>query len=111
MTLATFFASPLARFGALAAVAAPLVACVTDADRCLPGFVYAPQYDACLSLGGDDAGDDAASEAGAEPSDAGAGGATDGGLGASCNSDGDCTGAASFCLKDPTAASTAPGMC
>jgi hypothetical protein len=32
----------------LAAIAASLVARVTGANRCLPGFEYAPQYDACL---------------------------------------------------------------
>ena len=47
---------------ALCVITWALVACITDSNRCLPGFAYAPQYDACLELpdaadGGDDAGD------------------------------------------------------
>jgi hypothetical protein len=109
MTFASLFASPLARLGAFAASAATLVACVTDSNRCVPGYVYAPQYDGCLAIG-DDAGDAAAPD-GAGPTDGGGGGGGDGGLGDSCHADSDCTGQASYCLKDPTAAPTDPGIC
>ena len=42
---------------AMVALGAPLTACVTESNRCLPGYVYAPQYDACLLIadGGGDA--------------------------------------------------------
>jgi hypothetical protein len=95
---------------ALAALGAPLTACVTDSNRCLPGYTYAPQYDACLQIA--DASPDAAiaREAGTATTD---GGAAEGGsgLGDPCNGGADCTGKASYCLKDPTAAPTDPGIC
>lgn len=95
------------------AIAAPLTACVTDANKCVPGYVYDPAYDACLqqvapSDGGASSGDaGAASEGGG--GDAASSG--EGGLGASCNADSDCPSPATFCLKDPTAAPTDPGIC
>ncbi len=95
---------------ALAALGAPLTACVTDSNRCLPGYAYAPQYDACLQIA--DASPDAAiaRESGTATTDGGAalGGS---GLGDPCNGSADCTGKASYCLKDPTAAPTDPGIC
>jgi hypothetical protein len=97
---------------AMVALGAPLAACVTDSNRCLPGFVYAPQYDACLQIA--DAGPEGgvATDAGAAAPD-GAPAADDGGagLGNACNGNGDCAGQASYCLKDPTAAPTDPGIC
>jgi hypothetical protein len=118
MTNAVSAVSPPRRTGALLALAACHVACVTNANLCLPGYVFSSQYDACLAVGGDadeDAGaDDAATEAAPAAdggaSDAGAA-ASDAGLGSSCNTSGDCSGQASYCLKDPTAAPTAPGIC
>jgi hypothetical protein len=98
----------------LAAIAAPhLVACVTDANRCVAGLRYAPEYDACLPAsspaadGGaapavTDAAPDAASPDGAAAASA---------LGAACSASSDCAGRASYCLKDPTAAPTDPGIC
>jgi hypothetical protein len=104
--------------GALLALAACHVACVTNSNLCLPGYVYSSQYDACLAIGGDaeaDAGaDDAATEAATATdggmSDAGSA-AGDAGLGSSCNTSSDCSGQASYCLKDPTASPSAPGIC
>jgi hypothetical protein len=115
MDIAAPFTSRPARLGALVALAAPLVACVTDANRCLPGFTYAPSYDACLedAVPGD-GGSEASPEAATLASDAGAvdsPSSGDSGLGNSCNSNADCGGAASFCLKDPTASPTDPGIC
>ncbi len=97
----------------MVALGAPLTACVTDSNRCFPGYVYAPQYDACLQVA-DAAGDGAvATDAGAAadgaPAEGGEGGAA--GLGNSCNGNSDCPGQASYCLKDPTAAPTDPGIC
>jgi|HubBroStandDraft_2_1064218.scaffolds.fasta_scaffold305591_1 hypothetical protein len=99
-----------------------LTACVTDSNRCLPGFEFAPQYDACLAKdGGDesaanDAGSPAAEAAPSEaaspedaPSEGGEAGAGTG-LGNACNASTDCTGSASYCLKSPTAP-TDPGVC
>ena len=122
MDIAAAFASRLARVGALTALVVPLVACVTDTNRCPPGLTYDPQYDACLEPpGSGDAQVEAASTTDAAPAppdggdaspDAAASGdAGDTGLGNSCNADSDCTGQASFCLKDPTAAPTDPGIC
>jgi hypothetical protein len=102
----------LAEVVLLAAATAFLAACVTDSNRCPPGFVYAAKYDACLQEATPDDGG-AAGEASA-PSDAGAGdgsSAGEGGLGASCHADSDCPSSASYCLKDPTAAPTDPGIC
>lgn len=97
---------------AMVAFGAPLAACVTDSNRCLPGFVYAPQYDACLQLV--DAGPDGAvapDGGAAAPDGAPAAGEGGAGLGNACNGSGDCAGQASYCLKDPTAAPTDPGIC
>jgi hypothetical protein len=99
---------------AMVTLGAPLAACVTESNRCLPGYVYAPQYDACLQAadgGGDaavvpDAGAMASAEGGATTSAEGGAG-----LGASCGGNADCSGKASYCLKDPTAAPTDPGIC
>jgi hypothetical protein len=95
---------------AMVALGAPVTACVTESNRCLPGYVYAPQYDACLQIA--DAGADAAiaTDAGSPAPD---GALADGsaGLGASCTASSDCSGKASYCLKDPTAAPTDPGIC
>jgi hypothetical protein len=104
----------------LVAIASPsLAACVTESNRCTPGFKYAPQYDACLQEGVDADGgiasdgadtvnaNDALADA-APVTDAGGG---DSGLGNACNASSDCTGRASFCLKDPTADPTDPGIC
>jgi hypothetical protein len=113
-------ASPtLRRHAAFLALATCQFACVTNSNLCLPGYVYSSQYDACLLVGGDadDGGDDAAPEATTDAvgaADAGASDASaagDSGLGSSCNSSTDCTGQASYCLKDPTAAASAPGIC
>jgi hypothetical protein len=103
---------------AMVALGAPLAACVTDSNRCLPGFVYAPQYDACVPIAdagpvgvapdaGGTAPDGGASSGDGAPS-SGDGGV---GLGNSCDGNGDCAGRASYCLKDPTAAPTDPGIC
>ena len=99
-----------ATIAAVVALGAPLTACVTDSNRCFPGFVYAPQYDACLQIaeGGPEGG--SAPDAGA-PSPDGAAAEGGAGLGTSCNGSGDCAGQASYCLKDPTAAPTDPGIC
>jgi hypothetical protein len=101
-----------ATIAAMVALGAPLTACVTDSNRCLPGFVYAPQYDACLQTldAGPESGvaADARAPSDGAPLATGDGGA---GLGASCSGDSDCTGRASYCLKDPTAAPTDPGVC
>jgi hypothetical protein len=102
---------------ALVAIAAGQAACVTSANLCLPGYVYSSQYDACLLVGGDADDGDAAPDA--APVDDGmsyaaasdAANAGDGGLGSACNTSSDCPGQASYCLKDPTAAATAPGIC
>ena len=102
-----------ARFALLAAIAATLTACVTDANKCVPGYVYDPAYDACLAQSAPDDGGATSGDAGA-PSEGGGGDAAPsdaGGLGASCNSDSDCPSPATFCLKDPTAAPTDPGIC
>jgi len=123
MTNAVSTVSSPRRTGALLALAACHVACVTNSNLCLPGYLYSSQYDACLAIGGDaddEAGaDEAATEAapatdsGTSDGDISDGGsaAGDGGLGSSCNTSGDCSGQASYCLKDPTAAPTAPGIC
>ncbi len=116
MELAATPTSRLARLAALVALATPLAACVTDANKCLPGFTYAPVYDACLeNVTPGDGGSEGSTEAAPpSPEAAPAGDAAstvDSGLGNSCNADGDCTGSASFCLKDPTAAPTDPGIC
>jgi hypothetical protein len=111
----------LLTFSALA-----LAACVTDSNRCLPGFEYAPQYDACLALdGGADgsvASEAASPAAEAGPSDANKAdadkdkmdkadaGDAGTGLGDTCNASSDCTGTANYCLKSPTAP-TGPGNC
>ncbi len=94
------------------------VGCVTSSNRCVAGYTYDPQWDACLAP--PDAGPDAGAtpEAGAgesngdaAPVEGGEGGsATASDLGASCNSGSDCSGAASYCLKSPTAP-TSPGYC
>jgi hypothetical protein len=115
MDIAAAITSPLARLGALAALSS-LAACVTDANKCLPGFTYAPQYDACLEdATPTDGGSESAAEATTPASDAApssdAASAGDSGLGNSCNAGSDCPGSASFCLKDPTAAPTDPGIC
>jgi hypothetical protein len=110
------YASPtLRRHAALLAFATCQFACVTSSNLCLPGYVYSSQYDACLLVGGDaadDGGDDAAtaavSAADGGASDASAAG--DSGLGSSCNSNTDCSGQASYCLKSPTSP-TSPGIC
>jgi hypothetical protein len=100
---------------AMVALGAPLTACVTDSNRCFPGLEYSPQYDACLQIddGGEGgAGPDAApSTPDGSTTDGGAG--TDGGsgLGSDCNGNGDCAAPATYCLKDPTAAATDPGIC
>jgi hypothetical protein len=95
---------------AMVALGAPLTACVTESNRCLPGYVYAPQYDACL-LPADGGGDAAVvADAGRSAPD-GAPAEGGAGLGASCNGSGDCSGKAGYCLKDPTAAPTDPGIC
>lgn len=98
----------------LAAIVAPLAACVTDANKCPPGYVYASAYDACLvqavpSDGGASPGDAGVASEGGGSSDAAP--SAEGGLGASCNADSDCPSPATFCLKDPTAAPTDPGIC
>jgi hypothetical protein len=115
MTNVAYVVSTHRRLAALLAIAASQVACVTNSNLCLPGYIYSSQYDACLAVGGDadDAGDDAALEA-ATPGDGGApdsGASGDAGLGSSCNSSSDCPPQASYCLKDPTAAAGAPGIC
>lgn len=109
--------SPRRYHAALLALAACQVACVTNSNLCLPGYVYSSQYDACLQVGGDaDDGSDAATTeaaaaAAADGSAPDSGSAADGGLGSSCNSSSDCPGQASYCLKDPTAAASAAGVC
>jgi|HubBroStandDraft_2_1064218.scaffolds.fasta_scaffold06316_2 hypothetical protein len=111
--------SPRRYHSALLALATCQVACVTNSNLCLPGYVYSSQYDACLQVGGDadDGGDDAsAMEAATDAAVAADGGAADssagdGGLGSSCNSSSDCPAQASYCLKSPTAAASAPGIC
>ncbi len=94
---------------AMVALGAPLTACVTESNRCLPGYVYAPQYDACLQIA-DGGADGAVADAASATSD---GGSVESGasLGSACNGNGDCSGKASYCLKDPTAAPTDPGIC
>lgn len=99
---------------AMLPLAVASAACISEKDRCLPGFVYASQYHACLAEvdASADASSDAASEA-ASPADAGADAADAGGtpgLGAACQSSSDCTGKASYCLKSPLAPSD-PGVC
>jgi len=94
------------------------VGCVTSSNRCVPGYTYDPKWDACLAPpdGGDDAG--AAPDAGAAESDQDAapveggeaGPVTASDLGASCNASSDCSGAANYCVKSPTAP-TSPGYC
>jgi hypothetical protein len=87
-----------------------LAGCVTDSNRCLPGYVYAPQYDACMQLGDGGAAlapDGAMSAEASEDAPA----PDDSGLGAACADDTACSGRASYCLKDPTAAPTDPGIC
>ena len=98
---------------AMVALGAPLTACVTDSNRCYPGFVYAPQYDACLQIAGgaSDAGAPPDARASASDGAAAEGGDGGAGLGNSCNGNSDCSGQASYCLKDPTAAPTDPGIC
>ena len=102
----------------LALAALSLAACVNNSNLCPSGFEYSSQYDACLA---DDAGSSASSaDAGAAPAETtpSEGGSTSeaaaddasSGLGSTCNSDPDCTGAAAYCLKSPTAP-TAPGAC
>jgi len=113
-----------ATIAAMVALGAPLTACVTDSNRCFPGFVYTAQYDACLQVGDGGPADSgvAASDAtppgpasldGAAPVDGPVAASGDGGagLGNSCNGNADCAGQASYCLKDPTAAPTDPGIC
>jgi hypothetical protein len=103
-----------ATIGAMVAfVAGGLSACVTDSNRCFPGYEYTAQYDACLQIavadaGSGDAGGDALAADAAAADGGGEGGA---GLGSACNGNGDCPGAASYCLKDPTAGPTDPGIC
>jgi hypothetical protein len=103
----------IAAIVAMVAFGAPLTGCVTESNRCLPGFVYTAQYDACLEV--DDGGGDGAveSDAGIATSDGASaeGGEGGAGLGASCNASTDCVGQASYCLKDPTAGPTDPGIC
>jgi len=118
--------APLVRLSFLPGVAIAalgLPACVTNANRCLPGFEYSSSYDACLDLdGGADSSAtpsaDAATVADAG-SDGGEAGVSDGGdeeagsaadLGKTCNSASDCSGLASYCLKSP-ASPSAPGYC
>jgi len=112
----------------LVAAALPLAGCVTSANRCLSGYRYAPQYDACLQDtdgGGEDAAIDAAidaaTDAAIDASDARVEAATtpssdasdaSAGLGRACQSSADCTGGrATYCLKDPTQSPTDPGIC
>ncbi len=105
----------LAAFGALS-----LTACVTNANRCLPGFEYSSAYQACLELdAGSDAGSNTIADAGNTPASDGAaasdasdagGSASTADLGKSCNGDPDCTGLSNYCLKSPEAP-TAPGYC
>jgi hypothetical protein len=108
MKLAAFLLTP---------TALTLAACVNNSNLCPTGFVYDSQYDACLVVdagsGGGDAGADPATttitpEAGST-ADAAADDASSG-LGATCNASSDCTGAATYCLKSPTAP-TDPGIC
>ena len=75
---------------AMVALGAALTACVTDSNRCFPGSVYAPQYDACLQIadGGPDGG--AALDASAPSTDGAAAAEGGAGLGDSCNGNGDC---------------------
>ncbi len=115
-----------ATIGAMVAfVAGGLCACVTDSNRCFPGYEYTAQYDACLQIAAADAGDAvtraaatrAAATRAATPSPpmprlpTAAAKGRGAGLGSACNGNGDCPGAASYCLKDPTAAPTDPGIC
>jgi hypothetical protein len=102
---------------ALALFAPMFAACVTSSNLCVAGYVYNATYDACLA---EDAGTDAspAVDAGstvpeAAPSEGGSGEASTEatGLGDSCNASSDCTGGATYCLKSPTAAPTAAGIC
>jgi hypothetical protein len=99
--------APLAGLAALPALAG----CVTDTNRCLPGYVYAPQYDACMMPGDAAPAPLQTADAAAPDGSDDAGSADDSGLGASCADDSSCTGKASYCLKDPTAAPTDPGVC
>ncbi|MGH7440119.1 MAG: hypothetical protein ACRENE_30885 [Polyangiaceae bacterium] len=105
-------ATILAGVALLGSATAPLAACVTDSNRCPPGYVYTATYDACLQQA--TRGDGGASTEAGAASEAGGGDASsagDGGLGASCNASSDCPSSASYCLKDPTAAPTDPGVC
>jgi hypothetical protein len=77
----------------LAAIAAPhLIACVTDANRCVAGLRYAPEYDACLpaSSPASDGGAAPAVTAAASPDGVAAASA----LGAACRASSDCAGRA-----------------
>jgi hypothetical protein len=95
-----------AAFGALG-----LTACVTNANLCLPGFVYSSAYNACLDLdaGSDDGGASTVPDAGntpvndsAAPSEAGeGGGVSTADLGKTCNGTSDCGGLSNYCLKSP----------
>jgi hypothetical protein len=104
-----------AAFGALG-----LTACVTNANRCLPGFEYSSSYQACLDLDAGvvdagpstvpDAGDAVVSD-GASDGEAGEGGGGDtADLGKTCNGASDCGGLSNYCLKSPAAPSS-PGYC
>jgi hypothetical protein len=117
MNLVALFA--FAPFAAIAATG--LSGCVTNANRCLPGFEYSAPYDACLDLdaGSDSGGASTVADSGGAPAnqsdaavdggEAGAGEST-ADLGVTCNSASDCSGAASYCLKSP-ANPSAPGYC
>ncbi len=93
-----------------------LAACVSSSNRCLDRYTYSSEYNACLPPEGSiDAG--MAVDASTPPADAGAamqdapGGDAATGLGHACNGASDCAGKASYCLKDPTANPTDPGIC
>jgi hypothetical protein len=103
-------------FGALG-----LTACVTNANRCLPGFEFSASYDACLDLDGGadsaaapstapDAGGDSASANDAGGGGEGGAGASAADLGKVCNGASDCSGLSNYCLKSPENPS-APGYC
>jgi hypothetical protein len=116
MDIAARSGSLPARLAILAGLASSQAACVTDANKCLPGYSYDPAYDACLQNAAPSDGGTSSREGGEGGGSASEGGGDaaasgDSGLGNACNADGDCAGAASFCLKDPTAAPTDPGIC
>jgi hypothetical protein len=101
------------RGGVLISVAllSSMVACLSDKDRCLPGYVYLASYGACQEVA-DAAADAEASVDAAPASDGGgeAGGDGGTGLGDPCQDNASCTSKASYCLKNPQPPSD-PGMC